>query len=422
VADDSHPTDNVLERVDAYAAWVRRLRGGAHVPSLDPDRSDPLGRLGEELQLLADTLGRREQELRQLFELVHRVEQGVLVDDVLDRIFESFRGLIPYERIGCAFVSADAAALTAYWVRSELGPVELGRGYTSALAGSSLAHILATGEPRIINDLEAHLRAKPQSDATRRIVREGGRASLTCPLVTGGHPIGVLFFTSRQHDAYAQVHQSVFLQIASQVSAVVDKSRLYQRILDHNRQLLEERQRLEEDASRDALTGARNRGAIMRAAQEAVAALGGARRSVAFIMVDIDHFKEINDRLGHAAGDQALREVVRRLSATLRTRDQFGRFGGEEFLVILADAGEDAARQTAERLRRALAAAPFDLGGERRTVTASFGVAIAARAGDTAEAVIAAADHALYAAKNAGRNRVELADPATTPAPSRLAS
>jgi diguanylate cyclase (GGDEF)-like protein len=409
VPEESRRASKVVERVDTYAAWVRRLRSGGPVPALHSDQSDPLARLGHELQLLADTLSRREHELQQLFDLAERVGQGVLLDDVLDRVFDGFAGLIPFDRIGCAFMNEDGTSLTAYWSRSRLGPAQISQGYSRPLAGSSLEQLFSTGQPRILNDLEAYLRTKPDSEATRLIVREGGRSSLTCPLIADQRPIGVLFFTSRERDAYRETHQSIFRQIANQVSIVIDKSRTYQEILEQNRQLLEDGRRLREAASRDALTGALNRGGLMRAAEKILAARRRRRKSIGFILLDIDHFKQINDRFGHAAGDAVLKETVRRLSGALRSRDQLGRFGGEEFLAIIADTDGTAAARAAERLRLALAASPFDLGGETATITASFGVAIADGVGDGADAVIAAADGALYAAKNGGRNRVEFA-------------
>ncbi|MEQ1758704.1 MAG: sensor domain-containing diguanylate cyclase [Vicinamibacterales bacterium] len=396
------------DRVDAYASWVRTLRTGHHPPTLPIDPTDPLARLGRELELLSVTLNQREAELRGLLDLVQTVERGILLDDVLSKIFEAFKGLIPFDRIGCAFLSDNGRDAVSYWERTELGPVQLERGYGRPLAGSSLQQILSTRQPRILNDLEAYLRAKPDSDATRRIVSEGGRASLTCPLIIDDRPLGFLFFTSREKGVYDDTHQSIFQQISHQVAAVLAKSQVYERLVADNRVLLERTRDLQTLADVDPLTGALTRraidGRLERTWKEHV------ERGTPFgvALLDIDHFKTVNDTYGHAAGDAVLREVVRRVADQLRKGDVCGRYGGEEFLVVVADTTEDQLLQTAERLRGVLAAVRMGVAHDI-PVTASFGLAHTTRSPSSWAALVQRADEALYEAKRAGRNQCVVA-------------
>ena len=127
------------------------------------------------------------------------------------------------------------------------------------MQGSSLEQIVESQEPRIINDLERYLIEKPESVSTRLIVAEGVRSSLTCPLVSMGKPIGFLFFSSNEKNCYADVHQDSFCSLASQLAAVVEKSQLYEELLQVNKELYESRDAFELQATHDALTGLWNR-------------------------------------------------------------------------------------------------------------------------------------------------------------------
>ena len=181
-------------------------------------------------------------------------------------------------------------------------------------------------------------------------------------------------------------------------------AQLFSAVLSRNQRHAE----LQRAAHADALTGLANRSAL------ALQAPGLARVTahdppVAVLMLDIDHFKRVNDQHGHAAGDQALREVALRLQATLRQGDLLARWGGEEFCVCLPGADEAAARAVAEKLRRSVADAPLQLpDGTALLLTASLGVA-ALGVAEELPAALGRADAALYRAKQAGRDRVALA-------------
>jgi diguanylate cyclase (GGDEF)-like protein len=122
-------------------------------------------------------------------------------------------------------------------------------------------------------------------------------------------------------------------------------------------------------------------------------------------MLDIDHFKSINDTYGHAAGDMVLREVARRLCATVRGDDEIGRLGGEEFALVLARVLSKDAEDLAERLRMSVAARPFDI-GIMHPIDVTVSVGVATGEDSNIEDLLARADEALYQAKRTGRNRV----------------
>jgi two-component system cell cycle response regulator len=163
-----------------------------------------------------------------------------------------------------------------------------------------------------------------------------------------------------------------------------------------------------EMAVTDALTGLHNRRYMTGQLQALVgrAAHGGA--TVAVLVLDIDHFKSVNDGFGHDAGDEVLAEFAVRLATNVRAVDVPCRMGGEEFVVVMPGASLEDARMVAERIRRDIASAPFRVmgGKELLTITISIGVAATTGAGDTPEALLKRADEGVYEAKAGGRNKV----------------
>lgn len=161
-------------------------------------------------------------------------------------------------------------------------------------------------------------------------------------------------------------------------------------------------------ARTDELTGVGNRAHVQGRLRAVVAEYVERPGEAAVIMADVDHFKQVNDTYGHEVGDRVLRMVATTLRKNVRSSDTVGRWGGEEFVVILAGVHEpDALRKVAEKLRRLVAASRLDVGGAGVSATLSLGATLL-RAGDTPTSVVARADQLMYDSKNAGRNRLTL--------------
>jgi len=189
------------------------------------------------------------------------------------------------------------------------------------------------------------------------------------------------------------------------------------RVLTLQEDLVEAREALREQATRDRLTGAWNRGAIFDILQNELARSARTGEPLIALMADLDGFKPVNDRYGHMAGDAVLRQAAARMRASVRRYDSVGRYGGEEFLIVLPGVELPAGLVLAERIRDAIAAESFYLSEAEIRLTCSLGAACATPpAIQEADDLVRQADAALYQAKRMGRNRVEAA-PVRTMAP-----
>jgi diguanylate cyclase (GGDEF)-like protein len=232
----------------------------------------------------------------------------------------------------------------------------------------------------------------------------------------------VILLTGRgsRHERLAGLEAGADDFLAKPVDEAELKARLNigRRIVSLQEQLLAVQARLEDQATRDSLTGIWNRAVIVEMLDRELNRAGREGHPLAVMLADLDHFKEINDTHGHLAGDLVLRQAVRRLQGELRPYDGIGRYGGEEFLLVLPGCDELATLRLGERLREAVAREPVIPIDSLIQVTVSLGAVCWRGSDGDAMTVLHRADEALYQAKHAGRNRVVLASatPSSNPA------
>ena len=276
--------------------------------------------------------------------------------------------------------------------------VAAGQGYQSAVrfleipVGQGITGRCAqTGVTQVVHDIdgledeEAYIPGVP-----------GARSEVAVPLIADGMIIGVFNAESVQPHAFNDEHVQTLTVIARQAAEVIRSA-----------QLLQETRRL---AVTDALTGLFNRRHFNQQLEENVSRAARYDEPLALIFLDVDHFKSVNDRFGHHAGDRCLQALARTLRESVRDSDQIARIGGEEFAVLLIRADRELALSIAERLRDRIddliieedPPLPVDL-------TASLGIAFFREDGDDPRSLMRSADRALYTAKRLGRNRVVIA-------------
>ncbi len=216
--------------------------------------------------------------------------------------------------------------------------------------------------------------------------------SIICiPLVANDEPIGVINITNKEDSTgFTDEDQKLLLAMGSQAAAAIHRAKLYNL------------------AIKDELTGLFIRRFFTHRLQEEIRRANRYQQEFSIIMIDIDHFKQVNDTYGHAIGDKALVFLARKMESSLRGPDVPCRYGGEEFIILMPETGTQGAKMVAERLRKTLEENKVPEMG--RSITISLGVATFPMHGEEAAEIMNAADMALYAAKEEGRNRVVVWD------------
>ena len=395
------------DRIQALRRATEAMVRGDYSTDI-PIGDDEIGHLGKSLKKLSIYLKKQAERNQSLYRIMVECNLNLQLIDVLNHVYESFQSHLPYDRISLALLEQSGNKLKLHWSRANYDPLELSIGSTIAISDTGLQTFVNGREIQIIEDLSTHLEKYATSSLAQAIIKEGIRACLACPLVAAEKLIGFVFFSSRKKNIYNKSHQDLSLQIASQLAVIIEKTQLYRNV-KQNKQLIAQKKSLEQRVMHDGLTGLLNRPAIFDILYKQIQRAKRGGFGIAVIMIDIDHFKSINDNYGHPAGDIVLCEIANRLIKAARSHEYIGRYGGEEFLAIISPCEREGAIKVAERFRQTVACQPIPADQLLLPVTISLGIAMGAEKQELdADLLIHWADEALYIAKRNGRNRVEI--------------
>jgi diguanylate cyclase (GGDEF)-like protein len=357
-----------------------------------------------------------------------------LTSDPVAETIEALGEALDLLDVGVAVLDRDLRVRIVNRRFAEAWPIPPGPAPTvQALIGGAVRGFHAGGSPgdpaTAPDRLETALRAGAippveitLADGTRRLLRcivrrDGGRVLTCADRVSTDHEVDQFH---QAHDAAERLavelrfsnetleSQAAYLaSLAEAADANAQAAEEAKRLLEH--EVAERRQlegRLRQMATTDALTGSLNRAQFFALGQREVERVRQQGLDLALLMLDVDHFKAINDRHGHPVGDAALCHLVSELRTGIRRIDLLGRLGGEEFAIVLPAIGSEAAAAVAERLRAHIASHPVPHAAQQIGMTISIGLAMLRDGDRTVEQLVGRADTALYAAKHAGRNRV----------------
>ncbi len=316
--------------------------------------------------------------LRSLTHLARKLQQRLSLEEILQLAAETAAEVAHTRSASVRLLDAAGERLLA--VARAGHPLHVDQHSAWRRGEGLIGWVAQHVEPLVTGDAQRDPRFVARQDQRSEI-----GSFIGVPIVSNSVCLGVLSVTDVERDAFDESCVEALLLLATICAPHIEVARL---------------SRL---SSADPLTGVLNRRGLEELLQHAEST-----RTLSIVMVDLDHFKRVNDTYGHGVGDEVLRAVANRLAESVRVSDAVARVGGEEFMLVLPGITRTVAARIAERARHRIERSPITVGSRPIEITASFGVATRAE-GESHEQTIARADEALYRAKAAGRNRVELA-------------
>lgn len=311
------------------------------------------------------------------------VAEQLELDQTVARTLDQLKTVVPYDSASVQMLDGEDLVIVG------------GRGWANPQDVLGIRFPVHGDNPnRVVIETEKPFylpEADKVYDAFKRPPHDHIRSWLGVPLIVQGRVIGLLAIDSSRPNGFDEAMKDVASQFAIQVAVTLENARIHREA--------------QTQAITDPLTGVYNRRGLFQLGEFEFQRARRINRPFSALMFDIDHFKKVNDRFGHAAGDQVLHQVAQRCLKNSRATDLVCRYGGEEFVILLTETNLHAAHTIAERLRLGIMKTSFHTDAGETTITSSIGVAEAGKT-DSLETLMERADAALYQAKNMGRNRV----------------